>query len=148
MSKVSALYHIVFCTKYREMTLTDSYLEDVYRFIWSEVKKQKCILLRIGGIANHVHMLVELNPTTALAAFMRAIKSDSSGWLRRDARFPLFCGWAGEYFACTISPRQKQVVIEYINGQQQHHYGRPVEMELSEMYRIAGLEYDERDMKE
>ncbi len=79
MSKVSALYHIVFCTKYREMTLTDSYLEDVYRFIWSEVKKQKCTLLRIGGIANHVHMLVELNPTTALASFMRAIKSDSSG---------------------------------------------------------------------
>ena len=147
MSKVTAYYHIVFCTKAREMTIPLSYKEDVYRFIWSEIKKHKCDLLRIGGIQNHVHMLINLHPTMALAKLMQEIKSRSSAWMNADARFVGFRGWADDYYACTISPELRYRVCEYIRNQEMHHKVTAVDDEFSDMYRYADIEYDSRDLK-
>ena len=146
MSKVTAYYHIAFCTKSREMTIPMQYREDVYRFIWSEIKKLDCYLLRIGGIQNHVHMLVNLHPSVSLSTLMQNIKGRSSHWMNSDARFGHFRGWAVDYYACTISPEQKNSVIEYIKGQPEHHRIHPVDTELESMYRYAELNYDERDL--
>ncbi|MBO5269117.1 MAG: IS200/IS605 family transposase [Muribaculaceae bacterium] len=146
MSKVTAYYHIVFCTKRREMTIPLAYKEDLYRFIWKEIKDLKCDLIRIGGIQNHVHILLNLHPTVALATLMQNIKSHSSAWMNSDARFDSFNGWAAEYFACTISPEQKTAVIEYIKGQEQHHLCHAIDDEFKRMYRYVNLPYDERDM--
>ncbi len=74
MSKVKALYHIVFCTKRRQMTISETHSEDVYRFIWNIIKESRSKLLRIGGIQNHIHLLIDLNPSIALSSLMRDIK--------------------------------------------------------------------------
>lgn len=103
------------------MTLTNEYREDIYRFIWKIVKEKNCRLLRIGGIPNHIHILLDLNPTLALANVVRDIKAKSSGWLRKDSRFPHFTGWSKEYFAASVSNADKDAVIEYIKNQQEHH---------------------------
>ena len=121
MSKVQAFYHIVFCTKYREMTIPDTAKEDVYRFIWKEITSMKCKLLRIGGIDNHLHILLELHPTIALSPLIQNIKAKSSGWMRTDTRFPNFKGWASGYFGATISNDKKDQVINYIKSQPEHH---------------------------
>lgn len=147
MSKVTAYYHIVFCTKSREATIPLAYKEDLYRFIWRQIKDLKCDLLRIGGIQNHVHMLINLHPTESLSHLMQTIKAKSSFWMKADARFVNFRGWAADYYACTISPDVKGVVCEYIKNQETHHLGRPVNDELAGMYGYAGLIYDERDLR-
>ena len=148
MSKVTALYHIVFCTRCRRMTIPLEYKEDLYRFIWKEctdVFKSK--LLRIGGIQNHVHMLVNLHPSIALADFVKNIKAHSSGWLVKDIRFRGFDGWAKGYFAESVSTRNKQGIIEYIINQESHHLSRDFDRELHMLYDMAGLEFDNRDMR-
>lgn len=147
MSKVSAYYHIVFCTKERKMTLPLTHLEDLYRFITKEVKESKCTLLRIGGIQNHVHILINLHPSMALSVLMQNIKSHTGGWLRKDARFPLFEGWAREYYAASISATHKKAVIEYIKNQRQHHLGTDFDDELVRMHQRSGLTYDNRDLR-
>lgn len=147
MSKVSALYHIVFCTKSRKMTITDSYRRDLYSVIYSIIKKNNCHLIRMGGIANHIHMLVDLSPQIALSQLMRAIKSESSGFLKRDSRFPYFEGWSAGYFAMTVSPKAKEAVIGYINDQQNHHYIMPFDKELEQFFIEIGMEYDENELK-
>lgn len=121
MSKVTALYHIVFCTKRREKTIPLEMADHLYRYIWSVIKARKCILYRIGGIDNHVHMLIDLNTSVALADLMRDIKSQSSGWMNSDSRFSQFKGWAREYFAATLSYKDKDPVIQYIIDQRIHH---------------------------
>jgi len=146
MSKVTAYYHIVFCTKSREITIPLEHCEHLYRFIWKIVTDLKCNLLRIGGIQNHIHMLVNLHPSVPLAKLMQDVKGRSSTWMKSDCRFINFNGWAAEYYGCTISPEQKHAVIEYIKGQVIHHHGEPVNDELTGMYRYAGLTYDNRDM--
>ena len=147
MSKVAAYYHIVFCTKAREMTLPGERREDMYRFMWKEIKNLNCRLLRIGGIANHVHILLDLHPSVALADLMKNVKGKSSTWMGRTDGFLSFKGWASEYFASTVSPEHRFAVIEYIKNQETHHYGVGFEDEIKGMYRIADLPYHEKDMQ-
>lgn len=122
MSNVSNLIHIVFCTKYRENTITNDHREDLYRMIWSLTKETKNYLVRIGGTPNHIHMLLDLSPKEPLSDVLRDIKSRSSSWMmsQRDM-FPNFRGWAKGYFGTSVSTSAKSAVIEYIKSQQEHH---------------------------
>ncbi len=146
MSKVCALYHIVFATKNREATLLLPLLDDVYRFLWNIITEHKCSLLRIGGISNHIHLLIDLHPSTPLASLMNELKSKSSLWLKNDPRFTDFCGWGREYFAETISWREKDGVIEYIKNQRVHHGYESEDEEFRKLYEGAGEVYHERDL--
>lgn len=147
MSKVAAYYHIVFCTKAREMTIPKDRREDMYRFMWKEIKDLNCRLLRIGGIANHVHILIDLHPSVALADLMKNVKGRSSTWMGRTQGFLSFKGWASEYFASTVSPENRFAVADYIRGQEKHHYGVVFEDEIKDMYMMADLQYHDKDMQ-
>ncbi|MCM1490763.1 MAG: transposase [Muribaculum sp.] len=128
------------------MTIPKANREDLYRFIWKQLSTFNCELKRVGGISNHVHMFINLHPTVALAVLMKNVKGLSSRWMRSDPRFIHFKGWADDYYACTVSPEHKNALIEYIKGQEEHHYGTDIADELKSMYRYADLIYDERDM--
>ena len=128
------------------MTLPEEYLPDVYRFIWSVIDNNKCRLLRIGGIGNPVHILLDLTPARALSDVVREIKSLSSGWLKNDMRFPLFRGWAAEYFAKSVSPESKSIVINYIRTQKEHHSVAELDNEIRNMASDIGVAYDSRDL--
>ena len=147
MSKVAAYYHIVFCTKAREMTIPKDRREDMYRFMWKEIKDLNCRLFRIGGIANHVHILIDLHPSVALADLMKNVKGRSSTWMGRTQGFLSFKGWASEYFASTVSPENRFAVADYIRGQEKHHYGVVFEDEIKDMYMMADLQYHDKDMQ-
>ena len=128
------------------MTLPEEYLPDVYRFIWSVIDNNKCRLLRIGGIGNHVHILLDLTPARALSDVVREKKSLSSGWLKNDMRFHLFRGWAAEYFAKSVSPENKSIVINYIRTQKEHHSVAELDNEIRNMASDIGVAYDSRDL--
>lgn len=146
MSKVCALYHIVFSTKHREFTIPNEYRKDVYRFIWYQLRMCDCQLYRIGGVGNHLHLLINLPATARLSDIMRTIKANTSGWLMRDPRFPEFKGWAREYYAMTISPQQEEAVKRYIDNQPQHHSATNLSVEMQSLCAAAGYDFDSRDM--
>ncbi|MDE5785203.1 MAG: transposase, partial [Duncaniella sp.] len=110
------------------------------------LKDSSTHLMRIGGIQNHVHMLVNVSPTISLAKLMQDVKSLSSGWMAADPRFMNFKGWARGYYACSLSPERVDDVRRYIMNQEYHHLGRNFADELSELCRFADLELDEREM--
>ena len=128
------------------MTIAAEHRNDVYRYIWSLIREMKCKLIRIGGIANHVHMLVDLHPEVNLAQFMRSIKSKSAGWMNSDDRFPNFKGWAADYYASSVSPEFSSRIEAYIRNQEQHHSANNFHAELEELYRNAGLWLHPKDL--
>jgi REP element-mobilizing transposase RayT len=146
MSKVTALYHIVFATRNREMTIPSTHKNDLYRVIWSILEQNKCKLYRIGGIGNHVHILLNLNASKSLAEVVRAVKSQSSNWMRSSGLFPHFTSWASEYFAATVSFSTKDSVIQYIMEQESHHSRRQFTDELQALFLNAGLNLTDKDM--
>ena len=129
------------------MTIPLEQCEHLYRYVWKEITDNKCQLLRIGGIQNHLHILINLNPTVALAPLIQSIKSKSSGWLKKDERFPCFEGWASEYYAASLSINDKDAVVEYIKNQQQHHLSVPFDDELQSLCQASALACDENFMR-
>ena len=148
MSYVSSLHHIVFCTKERRLNIPLGRRDDLYRFINRQIEDLGCKLIVIGGIQNHVHLLVDLHPSVPLSKLVQNIKSRSSGWMRSEATLWNFVGWAAEYYACSVSPKLKDIIINYIRNQEEHHLGVSLDDELRNLYKSAGLTYDpERYLK-
>lgn len=138
MSKVSNPIHAVINTYCRRMTIPQKHEKSLYRFIWSLLQKRGCHLYRIGGIANHLHILFDLNANCALSDVIRDIKRESSKWMKHSGLFPLFDGWGKEYFAIGLSRENLSAVIEYIMNQRIHHLGESFEAEARRMAAASG----------
>lgn len=148
MSKVLAIYHLVFCTKQRINTIPNEHSEDLYRFLWSILREYKCFVYHINGTPNHIHIAIDLNPNIAISQLMRDLKAKSSGFLKADPRFPYFNGWAHEYFATTVSISHRNNLIEYIKTQREHHTIKSFDEELNILLRKAGFTtIHENDMR-
>lgn len=138
------LYHIVFCTKERKRTLPDSQREELYRYIWGIIKSKGCILYRINGMEDHIHILSDLNPTLSLSDYIRDIKRASSGWLKDSEKCQMFEGWADGYGAFTYAYRDKETILNYIKNQQIHHKKFSFEEEYRALLEEHHIVFDER----
>jgi len=113
------LYHIVFRTKHGENVLSLEHNTELFAYISGIIKNKNCFLYRINGMEDHI--LSDLHPSISLADYMRDIKTASSIWLKQNANFPKFNSWAIGYAALTYAYRDKDVIINYIKNQQEHH---------------------------
>lgn len=131
MSTVKAIYHIVINTKDRKMTIPEVHKRELFKYIYGIINAHNCRLLRMNGIPNHIHILLQLNPTVALSNLMHEIKRSSSIWLKEHSdMFPQFQGWGKEYAAFTCSFKDQDTIIDYIKGQETHHNVTSFEDEL------------------
>jgi REP element-mobilizing transposase RayT len=108
------------------------------------IKNKKCLLYQINGIEDHIHFLSDLHPSIALADFMRDIKAASSIWLKQNKNFPHFEGWVEGYAAFTYAWRDKDLIINYIKNQQEHHKLIKFEDEYRNLLLEHGISIDER----
>ncbi|MEE0805420.1 MAG: IS200/IS605 family transposase [Prevotellamassilia sp.] len=93
MSYTSLLYHIVFRTHCSVPTITEEYEKELYKFIYGFVKGKGCVLHRIGGMPDHIHLLLEIPPTYALSDFMRELKISARNYIEANAQlFPSLMG--------------------------------------------------------
>lgn len=144
MSYTQIFYHIVFSTKDREMSLVEEHQEDLYHYIWGILKKKDCKLYRIGGMEDHIHILMSLHPSQALSDVIRDVKTSTSRMLKASPLFPNFHGWQSEYGAFTKSKSEKETVIQYIMNQKEHHRGEGTLEEFKRLLEEEGIDYDER----
>ena len=137
-------YHIVFSTKDRVPVLAAGKREDLFRYIWGIVTNKNCHLYRIGGVEDHVHILTGLHPTVCLSDLVKDIKISSSKWIKDERVFSEFTHWQDGYGAFTISHEDKDAVIEYIKGQEEHHRKMTFQEEFLALLKKHRIEYDER----
>jgi putative transposase len=94
----------------------------LYAVIRSIVRKRGAEVLALGGMPDHVHLLVALGPTVSLADLMHDVKGATSRWLNErgtDAGEPF--RWQGRYGAFSVSPSDRPRVAAYILNQANHH---------------------------
>ena len=138
------IYHIVFRTKNSKRTLNQEFCSNLYKYVYGIIKNKKGHLYRINGIEDHIHILSDLNPQTALSDYIRDIKTASSKWLRESPFFPHWQGWAEGYAAFTYSYNDKGSLIEYVKNQKVHHRKERLEDELKRLFKEHGIVYDPR----
>ena len=138
------LYQIVFSTKNREKTLIKKYRENLYRYIWGILKNKKCILYRINGIEDHLHIATHIHPMIALSSLVKDIKVSSSIWIKEQGFFPNFTAWQEGYGAFTYSIKDKEALINYIKTQEVHHKTKTFKEEYIELLNEHNIEFDEK----
>jgi putative transposase len=136
------VFHLVFSTKDRRPLITLDLRPRFYDYIGGTVRGLGGILVEIGGVSDHVHILVILKPTILLSDFMRELKSSSSKWARQltGGEFE----WQIGYGAFSVGKSQIPAVRRYIQNQEAHHKTNSFEHEFKELLQLAGIEYDER----
>jgi len=144
MSYTKLLYHIVFRTKRGKNTILERYEKELYAYILGIINNKKSKLYRIGGTENHLHLLIDIHPTFALSDFMKELKEYSSKWLANNPNFPAFEGWAVSFAAFSYNLSDKQMIIDYIKNQKEHHKTVSFEEEYRQFLIENGIEINEK----
>ncbi len=138
-------YQIIFGTKFRNPTIDRKHDKELYAYIYSIITAQKCKLYRINGIEDHIHIFSDLHPSVCLAQYVQDIKVASNLWIKESGKFPLFEGWQVGYGAFTYSIRERDMIINYIKNQKQHHYKENYYDEDKRLLIENGVEFNEKD---
>lgn len=138
------LYHIVFRTKGSRKSINQKHAVDLYNYIWGIIKNKKCVLFRINGMEDHLHILSDLHPSVALADYIREIKVSSGKWMKESGLFPGFDGWGIKYCALTYSYKERNALIDYIKNQQEHHKRESFPEEIKRFFKEEGVDLDEK----
>ncbi|HVU26937.1 MAG TPA: IS200/IS605 family transposase [Verrucomicrobiae bacterium] len=144
MSYVSAYFHCVFSTKERRPFITPELHERLYPFLGGIARQNKMTALEIGGVADHVHLLLSLPATVPVSKAMQLIKGGSSKWIHETFPNQRLFSWQEEYGAFSVSVSQLDKTIAYIRGQVEHHRKVTFEEEFLTLLKKHGVEYDER----
>jgi len=81
----------------------------------------KCDVLAIGGIEDHVHLLVRFPTTLAVAPLLKEVKGASSHLMTHEVMPSEFFKWQGGYGAFTVSKNGVKAVENSIANQKKHH---------------------------
>jgi REP element-mobilizing transposase RayT len=138
------LYHLVFSTKKRLPMITDAIEAELYKYKGGIVRGEGGILLEIGGMPDHIHLLVKLKPTIAISDMLRLLKANSSKWVNEEKLKYRKFGWQDGYAAFTVSRSQADKVTKYIRNQKQHHRKKDFKTEFVELLERHEVEYEKR----
>ena len=138
---LSLHYHLVFSTKNREALITPDWRARLHDYLGGTVRGLGGFPEGIGGVADHVHLLVGLKATHCLSEVMRELKKASSVWVHGEIGQRAFA-WQEGYAAFTVSATARESVRHYIANQEEHHRVKSFREELMEMLAKAGIEYD------
>lgn len=133
----------MFGTKRREPTITEDFRDRLYEYIGGITRNEKATLVAIGGVSDHVHLLVLLPPTVCIADFARVVKANSSKWVRETAKPNHGFAWQKGYSAFSVSHSNIDAVQRYIRNQQAHHRRRSFREEYLELLERHGIQYQE-----
>jgi len=136
--------HAVFATKKRVPYLTVEVNAELFPYMGGILNKLGAKALTIGGTADHVHVLLTVPPTAAVAEIMQKLKANSSRWLRRQGGRLGGFGWQRGYAAFSVSESSRPSVARYIAAQAEHHRERSFREELLLFLEKHGVAYDER----
>jgi REP-associated tyrosine transposase len=135
--------HIIFSTKNRKPQINADLQPRLFEYIGGILRENSSPLISAGGMPDHIHLLVSLNRTLAIADAVRLIKTNSSGWVHDELRFHEF-QWQNGYGAFAVSYSNIDQVKTYIANQEQHHPTISFQDEFREFLRRHGLEWDEQ----
>ena len=138
---LSLHYHIVFGTKDREPSILPTWRHELHEYLGGSVRGLGGFPEGVGGVADHVHLLIGLKATHCLADLVRELKKASTAWVREHPNSATFA-WQTGYAGFTVSASGRGAVRDYIANQEEHHRVRTFREEYVMMLTKANIEYD------
>jgi putative transposase len=144
MSYVSSYYHCVFSTKNRLPMITPDLRIRLWPFLGGIARQHKMKAIEIGGVEDHVHILLSLPATLPIAKALQLIKGGSSKWVHETFPEHRRFEWQTKYGAFGVSVSLLDKITHYIQGQPEHHRKMTFQEEFLALLKKHNVEYDER----
>ena len=141
---ISQLLHCVFSTKERRRTITPELQERLWPYLGGIARENRMKAISIGGVEDHVHLLLSLPATISISKAMRLIKGGSSKWIHDTFPEHRLFGWQEGYGAFSIGIADVERTVAYIENKARHHRTRDFKEEFVSFLNKHGIEYDER----
>ena len=93
----------------------------LWRTIQAEAEKQECQVLAIGGMPDHIHVVLVYPPTLSISKLVNQLKGGSSSLARERLGAEDFFKWAEGYAAFSLSSTHCRQAITYVKRQKEHH---------------------------
>jgi putative transposase len=113
--------HLVWSTWRRAPLLTADVRPRVYAVLLHTATELRTETIAIGGIDDHVHVLLRIPPTLAIADVVQRLKGGSSHFVTHVLKHPEPFRWQGGYGAFTVTKRAVPHVRGYVLNQESHH---------------------------
>ena len=138
------LVHYVFSTKGRQNIITPEIQERLWSFMGGIARENEMVPVIVGGMSDHVHILVSLPATLSISKGIQLIKGASSKFVNENFSGPEKFQWQSGYGGFSVSISHRQDTIAYIQNQVEHHRTRTFQEEFITILKKHHIEYDER----
>ena len=136
--------HYVFAVQNRSNLIQPKWKNDLQKYITGIIEQQGHKLLQIGGMPDHIHALVSMNPKQSPSDLMFHVKRSSSLWINENRFVMGKFSWQEGFGAFSYGKSQVPNVARYIENQETHHKKRNFMEEYLEILKKFDVEYDER----
>jgi REP element-mobilizing transposase RayT len=135
---IANFVHCVFATKGRREIISVELQPKLFAYLAGIARNVGITLVAIGGTSNHVHLLISVPPTMALAEAVQKLKANSSRWMGEQG---LSFEWQKGYGAFSVSSSLVETVRAYIRNQEEHHRKRTFEEEFLGLLKKSGIDH-------
>ena len=136
--------HIIFSTKNREPLIPENMAERIYTYMLGISKDQGAIPISINRMPDHVHLLIKTSKNVADAKFIKDLKGGSSTWINEEKLIQGKFQWQAGYGWFSVSPKDTDAVVKYIQNQAEHHKTVSFQDEYRKFLKTYHVDYDER----
>lgn len=106
----------------------------LYDYIQTLAHRNEITILGIGGIHDHIHLLVNIPAACSLTNFVSNIKGRTISFVRKLSPGQHNLCWQHSYGAFTINPAHIPIVQKYIRNQEIHHQVFTFSTELKQFF--------------
>jgi putative transposase len=138
---LSLHFHLIFGTKGHEPLIAAEWRPRLHAYMGGILSSLDTVPEIVGGVENHVHILLGLRRVESLSEVMRRVKSSSSRWVHDEIGMRRFA-WQEGYGAFTVGAPQRESVRRYIAGQEDHHRKRTFKEEYLDFLQRSGVDFD------
>lgn len=145
-SLANVVLHIVYSTKRRDPVLRDGELRNQrYAYTATVLRIQvDSPAIAISGTDDHMHVLSNLSCKCAIMDVVKAAKTETSMWLKKQSAPLRDFERQADYGAFSVSKSNVAPSRQYVEHQKEHHQKMTFQDEFRELCRRHGLEMDER----
>ena len=123
--------------------LTAAIRERLWSYLGGIAREHDMKALAIGGVGDHVHLLLSLPAMLSISKAMQLLKGNSSKWLRDT--FPELqqhdFAWQEGFGSFSIGVSGVKDTIHYIQTQEEHHRKKSFREELEVFLKKHGYDY-------
>ena len=135
--------HLIFHTKSQGSTMREEDLPRIFRYIGGVIRTMSGCAFIVGGRPDHIHVLTTLPVQITLADFVRDLKSNTTKWIKGiDSCYKDFA-WQNGYGAFSVSESNKDSVVQYIEGQKEHHQKHTAQEEFCKFLKKHGYSVED-----